>query len=106
MRSPSTSSEPSPLPSVVSPRRSFAWFRKFILLGLSALVMAALPAGLYCSGTAPIIATAELENSGIAPLLALQDVARLTQHRGLSLDPTADSCALIMAGVCQSTGPC
>jgi methyl-accepting chemotaxis protein len=59
--------------------------QKFILLGLLALVMAALPTGLYFSNAAPIIAAAELESSGIAPLLALQDVERLTQqHRGLS----------------------
>ena len=107
MQSPNTSPEPSPLPSVVSPRRQLRLAQKFILLGLLVLVMAALPTGLYFSSTAPIIATAELENSGIAPLLALQNVVRLPQqHRGLSLDPTADSYALIMAGVCQRTGPC
>ena len=59
--------------------------QKFILLGLLALVMAALPTGLYFSHTAPIIAAAELENRGLAPMVALQDVVRLTQqHRGLS----------------------
>ena len=59
--------------------------QKFILLGLLALVMAALPTGLYFRHTAPIIAAAELENRGLAPMVALQDVVRLTQqHRGLS----------------------
>ena len=59
--------------------------QKFILLGLLALVMVALPTGLYVANSAPIIAAAELENRGIAPLRALQDVVRLTQqHRGLA----------------------
>ncbi len=59
--------------------------QKFILLGLLALVMVALPTGVYLINSAPIIAAAELENRGLAPLVALQDVVRLTQqHRGLS----------------------
>jgi len=59
--------------------------QKFTLLGLLALLMAGLPTSLYFYQAAPVIAAAELESSGIAPLLALQDVVRLTQqHRGLS----------------------
>ena len=59
--------------------------QKFTLLGLLALLMGGLPTGLYFWQTAPIVAIAELENSGVAPLMALQDVVRLTQqHRGIS----------------------
>ena len=59
--------------------------QKFTILGLLALLMAGLPTALYFAQTAPIIATAEREDSGIAPLRALQEVVRLTQqHRGLS----------------------
>ena len=85
MQSPITSPESSPLPPAALPRRPLRLAQKFILLGLLALVMAALPTGLYFHHTAPAIAAAELENSGLAPLMALQDVVRLTQqHRGLS----------------------
>ena len=66
MQSPNTLTDPSPLPSIVSPRRQLRLAQKFILLGLLALVMAALPTGLYFRSTAPVIANAELENSGIA----------------------------------------
>ena len=95
MQSPNTLPNPSPLPSVVSPRRQLLLARKFILLGLLALVMTALPTGLYFRSTAPVIANAELQNSGIAPLLALQDVVRLTQqHRGLSAGMLAGNAKL------------
>lgn len=58
---------------------------KFIIMGLLALLMTVVPSSLYFAHTAPTIAAAELENSGIAPLVALQSVVRLTQqHRGLS----------------------
>ncbi len=95
MQSPNTLPNPSPLPSVVSPRRQLLLARKFILLGLLALVMTALPTGLYFRSTAPVIANAELQDSGIAPLLALQDVVRLTQqHRGLSAGMLAGNAKL------------
>ena len=95
MQSPNTLPNPSPLPSVVSPRRQLLLARKFILLGLLALVMTALPTGLYFRSSAPVIANAELQNSGIAPLLALQDVVRLTQqHRGLSAGMLAGNAKL------------
>ena len=95
MQSPNTLPNPSPLPSVVSPRRQLLLARMFILLGLLALVMTALPTGLYFRSTAPVIANAELQNSGIAPLLALQDVVRLTQqHRGLSAGMLAGNAKL------------
>ncbi len=95
MQSPNTLPDPTPLLSVVSPRRQLRLAQKFILLGLLALVMAALPTGLYFRSTAPVIANAELENSGIAPLLALQDVVRLTQqHRGLSAGMLAGNAKL------------
>ncbi len=95
MQSPNTLPNPSPLPSVVSPRRQLLLARKFILLGLLALVMTALPTGLYFRSSAPVIANAELQDSGIAPLLALQDVVRLTQqHRGLSAGMLAGNAKL------------
>lgn len=53
MQSPNTLPDPAPLPSVVSPRRQRRLAQKFILLGLLALVMAALPTGLYFRSTAP-----------------------------------------------------
>ena len=59
--------------------------RKLTSLGLLALLMARLSMALYFGQTTPIIATAEREDSGIAPLRTLQEVVRLTpQHRGLS----------------------
>jgi methyl-accepting chemotaxis protein len=59
--------------------------QKFIIIGLLALVMTAVPAGFYFAQTAPVIAAAELEDSGLAPLVALHSVVRLTQqHRGLA----------------------
>ena len=59
--------------------------QKLTSLGLLALLIAGLPTVLYLGQTAPIIATAEREDSGIAPLRALQEVVRLTpQRRGLS----------------------
>ena len=51
-----------------------------------ALLRVGLPTALYFAQTAPIIATAERDDSGIAPLRALPEVVRLTQqHRGLSV---------------------
>ncbi len=59
--------------------------QKFTILGLLALLMAGLPTALYFSQTAPMITAAQQEDAGIAPLVALQNVVRLTQqHRGLS----------------------
>jgi len=59
--------------------------QKFALIGFLALLLTGLPTTLYFAQGAPLIATAELENAGIAPLVALQSVVRLTQqHRGLA----------------------
>jgi len=59
--------------------------RKFLLLGVVALVMINLPTLLYLKQSSGEIATAQLEARGAAPVMALQQVIRMTQqHRGLS----------------------
>jgi len=58
---------------------------KFLILGIVALLMAALPTGLYFKQSQADIDTARLEAQGTAPVIALQNVIRLTQqHRGLA----------------------
>ncbi len=58
---------------------------KFTILGIIALLMSAFPTALYYHHTAPLIGTAEREARGVTPLVALQEVVRLTQqHRGVS----------------------
>ena len=58
---------------------------KFIILGLLALLMTALPTGMYFRQTLAEIDAATLELQGTTPLIALQNVIRLTQqHRGLA----------------------
>ncbi len=58
---------------------------KFALLGGVALIMVALPTGLYIKQSQSEIETAKLEAQGTAPVIELQKVVQLTQqHRGLS----------------------
>ena len=58
---------------------------KFIILGIVALLMTALPTGLYFKQTLADIDTASLEARGTAPVIALQKVVQLTQqHRGIA----------------------
>src|SRR5437870_8821302 len=60
-------------------------FHKFLILGIVALLMTALPTGLYLKQSQADIDTAELEAQGTAPAIALQTVVRLTQqHRGIA----------------------
>jgi methyl-accepting chemotaxis protein len=59
--------------------------QKFMLLGLIALLMLALPTGLYFKRTFAEIEVAQREERGNAPLVALNRVIQLTQsHRGMS----------------------
>lgn len=46
--------------------------QKFIILGIMALLMMALPTGLYLKQTGAEIDTAQLEARGSAPVIALQ----------------------------------
>jgi len=58
---------------------------KFLILGLLALFMAAIPTTLYVHGVLDDIAKTRLEINGTAPVIALQKVVQLMQqHRGLS----------------------
>ena len=59
--------------------------RKFLVLGLIALVMAAIPTFLHVSRSLAEIRTAQLEVRGMQPLMAVQSVVQyMQQHRGLS----------------------
>ena len=59
--------------------------RKFLVLGALALLMVALPTGLYLLQAMAAIDAAKLEARGTAPVIALQKVIQLIQqHRGLS----------------------
>ncbi|MDR7308660.1 methyl-accepting chemotaxis protein [Rhodoferax saidenbachensis] len=59
--------------------------QKFFVLGIMALLMMALPTGLYLKQTAAEIDAAQLEARGTAPVIALQKMIQLTQqHRGLA----------------------
>ncbi len=59
--------------------------QKFMILGLIALVIAALPALLYFRDTYQQQQKAQLEKRGSEPLIALNKVIQLTQtHRGMS----------------------
>ena len=59
--------------------------QKFLILGLIALLMAAIPTALYIGQILPTINTAKLEAQGTVPVIALQKVIQLTQqHRGLA----------------------
>ena len=69
--------------------------QKFIILGLLALLMAAVPSVLYFRQTAPVIAVAQQEAGGIASLKALQNLVRLTQqHRGIAAGMLGGNAAL------------
>ena len=58
---------------------------KFLVLGLIALVMVALPTGLYFNRTMSDIGAVQREVAGSASLVALNKVIQLTQtHRGMS----------------------
>jgi methyl-accepting chemotaxis protein len=58
---------------------------KFLILGLLALLMAAIPAALYIHNALENIAKSRQEAEGTAPVIALQKVVQLMQqHRGLS----------------------
>ena len=59
--------------------------QKFIVLGLIALVIAAIPTALYLQTALSAYNTARLAHEGSASMLALSKVVQLTQiHRGLS----------------------
>ena len=59
--------------------------QKFMILGLLALIIAALPALLYFSNSFKQQEKATLEKRGSAPLIALNNVIQLSQiHRGMS----------------------
>ena len=59
--------------------------QKFMILGLLALIIAALPALLYFSNSFKQQEKATLEKRGSAPLIALNKVIQLSQiHRGMS----------------------
>ncbi len=59
--------------------------QKFIVLGVLALAMAALPTALYVQRAADDVATAKLESRGLLPLTDLQAVVKaVQQHRGLA----------------------
>ncbi|WP_342130824.1 methyl-accepting chemotaxis protein [Hydrogenophaga sp. OTU3427] len=59
--------------------------RKFVVLGLMALLMAAIPTTLQMSRSLADIHTAQRAVRGMAPLMALQKVVQFAQqHRGLS----------------------
>jgi len=59
--------------------------QKFAILGVMALLMAAVPTALYLQRSMAEIDTAKLELRGTAPMAALQEVvAQLQQHRGLA----------------------
>ncbi|CAM4145761.1 methyl-accepting chemotaxis protein [Paracidovorax anthurii] len=58
---------------------------KFLILGMIALIMAALPTGLYVSDALQEIADAQRESTGAPPLIAVnRAVQHLQVHRGLS----------------------
>ncbi|WP_304621921.1 methyl-accepting chemotaxis protein [Rhodoferax sp. U2-2l] len=58
---------------------------KFLILGLVALVMIAIPSGLYFKGSLADITVAQRELQGTAPLVALNKVIQFSQtHRGMS----------------------
>jgi len=58
---------------------------KFMILGVIALLMLALPTGIYFKRSLADVAGARLEARGAPPLVALNNVIRLTQtHRGMS----------------------
>ena len=68
---------------------------KFLVLGLIALVMVALPSGLYFTRTMTDIAAAEHEVQGSGSLVVLNKVIQLTQsHRGMSSGMLAGNEAL------------
>lgn len=59
--------------------------RKFLVLGLIAMLMLALPATLILSGDLRQLTTAQMQSDGLAPARAAVEWIRLTQqHRGLS----------------------
>lgn len=59
--------------------------QKFLILGLLALGMVALPATLYIQRALAEVAAASKEASGTVPVIALQKVVQLMQqHRGIS----------------------
>jgi len=69
--------------------------RKFLVLGLIALVMAALPTFLHVSRSMAEIRTAQLEVRGMPPLMAVQAVVQyMQQHRGLSSGMLSGNAAL------------
>ena len=58
---------------------------RLALLGMIALVLTAIPTGLYLHQTWPVVQTAQREAQGVAPAKAILKVIQLTQqHRGLS----------------------
>jgi hypothetical protein len=58
--------------------------QKFMILGILALVIAAIPAALYFANTFKQQEIATLEKRGSAPLIALNKVIQLSQtHRGM-----------------------
>lgn len=68
---------------------------KFMGLGVVALVMLALPAGLYFKGAVADITSAQREARGAPPLVALNKVIQLTQvHRGMSAAMLSGNVAL------------
>ncbi len=59
--------------------------RKFMVMGLLALLMASLPTGLYLQRSLADVAQAQRQAEGTTPLIALQKVVQLMQqHRGTS----------------------
>ena len=68
---------------------------KFVGLGIIALIMLALPAGLYFKGAIEDIQSAQREARGAPPLVALNKVIQLTQvHRGMSAAMLSGNAAL------------
>lgn len=69
--------------------------QKFAGLGIVALIMLALPAGLYFKGAITEIKSAQREARGAPPLVALNKVIQLTQvHRGVSAAMLSGNTAL------------
>jgi twitching motility protein PilJ len=64
--------------------RLLLW-QKFVILGVIAVILVAVPFGLYWAEAQKTISAAKRETDGTAPAVALLNVVRLTQqHRGLS----------------------
>ncbi|GAB4214803.1 MAG: hypothetical protein Fur007_11690 [Rhodoferax sp.] len=68
---------------------------KFLILGLIALVMALVPAGLYFGRALDDLGHAKTEIAGTEPMLAINEVIRYSQiHRGMSASMLSGNAAL------------